>query len=233
MPDVPWYTYPFLLAPRRIAENLEVVERSGIVPKTPNLWQLSLGVVRMWHRVVFRSETVGMSRQGAVRNSWRARVLRRRPLRFPFLVAERAVAPLDLTGLMSRPDRTIRHLLGAHHDRDEFVYDLEILQCHPGRLKELRDRVAGVVSDDTAHARWLRDLVVYEGYHERLLAALDEALEHGLRVRPEIAEDPDYCFAAYLRWCAKQPETPGDTLRALRRGEYTAQHGVRVDTAPA
>ncbi len=227
MSEAVWYTYPFLLAPRRIAKNLEVVAASGLVEPIPNLWQLSLGVVRMWHRLAFRSETVGMSPGGVVRDSWRARLLRRRPLRFPFLLAERAVAPLDLTGLMSHPERTTRHLLGAHHDRDEFVYDLEILGCHPGRLEELRRRVAEIVDEDTPRARWMKDLVVFEGYHERLLAALDDILENGLRVRPVYAANPDYCFAAYLRWCAAQPATPGATLRALARGEYSAQHGLR------
>jgi hypothetical protein len=31
----------------------------------------------------------------------------------------------------------IRHLLGAHHDANQFVYDLELL-AHHGRLDELR-----------------------------------------------------------------------------------------------
>lgn len=215
----PLWARVLLLQPARIQDNLERVRRAGLVDRTPNLWQLGLGVVRMWHRLVFRSETVGTCTSHPVRSSLRARLLQYRPLRFPFLVAERAVAPLDLTGLASSPDRLIRHLLGAHHDGDQFVFDLEILSCYPGKLEELRAAVRAIVEEDSRRSRWLRDLTVYERYHENLHAAVERALAGDLSVAPDRTDDPDLTFSAYLRWCAAQPETPSATVRAWRRGE--------------
>lgn len=214
----PLWAHLLLLSPERIVENLDRVRRAGLVERTPNLWQLGLGVMRMWHRMVFRSDTIGTSTVHPVRPNPRARLLQYRPLRFPFLLAAGAVAPLDLTGLASSPDRLIRHLLGAHHDGEQFVFDLEILSCYPGKLEELAAAVRLVVERDTARHRWLRDLTVYERYHENLLAAVERALAGELQVAAEHAGDPDISFAAYLRWCAARPETPAATWQAWRRG---------------
>jgi hypothetical protein len=155
-----------------------------------------------------------------VRPSWRARLLEIKAIRLPFLLAERAVAPLDFTGMASPPEQVIRHLLGAHHDANQFVYDLELLALQ-GRLGELHAAVRDVVERDTARSRWLRDLTVFEGYHESLLAAVERALADGPAMTPDEARDPDISFAAYLRWCARQPETPAATLRAWREGRFS------------
>ena len=222
----PLWAYLILLQPRRIARNLSRVQRAGLVENPPNLWQLSLGVLRMWHRVLFRGDTVGTCKQFSSRPTWRARLLERKPLRLPFLLAERAVAPLDLTGLASEPERLIRHLMGAHHDGNQFVFDLEILSCHPGQLEELQRRVRALLAHDTWRSRWLRDLTVYENYHENLLAAVSRAVEHGIEISANDAGDPDISFSAYMNWCAAQPATPVETLAALRAGRYSFHRGV-------
>ncbi len=215
------YHRVLLLRPERIRESLERVERRGLVERVPNLWQVGLGVARMWHRLVFRSDTIGTCRTEPARRTLRARILALRPVRLPVLLAERAVAPLDFSGLASDPERIVRHLLGAHHDGLQLAYDLSILSCHDGWLERLRDRVRDVVESDTPRSRWLRDLVVFEGYHERLLAAVEEAIARGRVDVPEPeANDPDIAFEAYLAWCAAQPPTPRatwDALRALSR----------------
>ena len=90
----PWWSHALLLRPERIERNLERIRRAGMVERTPNLWQITLGVLRMWHRVIFRAETIGTCTD-PVRASLRARLLLHRPLRFPFLLAERVIAPLD------------------------------------------------------------------------------------------------------------------------------------------
>lgn len=95
---LPWYLYAILLLPRRVQARLEAVERLGVVERVPNLWQVALGVLRMAHRVVFRPASVGTCTTDPVRSTWRARLLAFRPLRFPFLVAERAIAPFDFSG---------------------------------------------------------------------------------------------------------------------------------------
>lgn len=216
-----------LLWPRRIEANLERLHRAGLIEEVPTLWQVKLGVLRMWHRVLFRRETIGTSKRDPVRPTLRARLLAFRPLRFPFLVAERAIAPLDFSGLASSPERIQRHLLGAHHDGSQLVYDLELLAAHPGALRQLGDRVRAVVEDDTPRSRWLRDLTVYEGYHERLREAVERAIEEGVVLSEDEARDPDISLTAYLRWCSRQPRTPEETWAAARIGVYSVAGGLR------
>ncbi len=220
----PW----LLLFPRRIAARLDEIRESGIVPRedVPNLWQIQLGIARMWHRVLFRPETIGTCTDFAPRKNWRARLLRFRPLRFPFLLRERAVHPLDFSGLASSPERIVSHLLGAHHDGIQFHYDFELLETHPEQLERVRQEAEAIV--DGAHPRgeWLRDLVVYERYHENLLDALKAYAEGDLEPPAERADDPDLLFAAYLRWCARQPATPAETIAALRTGSFTFAEGI-------
>jgi len=216
---VPWYVRLILLQPEAVLGNLERLRAAGAAAELPNAWQLCLGVLRMWHRLLYRPDTVGTCSGGTVRRTWRARLLEKKPLRLPFLLAERAVAPLDFTGLASSPDRVIRHLLGAHHDANQFVYDLELL-AHHGRLDELHAAVRDIVERDTPRSRWLRDLTVFEGYHEHLLAAVERALAEGPAMTADEARDPDISFGAYLRWCARQPATPAATLDAWRDGRF-------------
>ncbi len=215
----PWHAYLLLVNPHRVQQSLQKVAALGELERVPNLWQIELGVISMWHRVLFRSDTVGTSRSDPVRPSWRARALEWRPLRFPFLLREKAVAPLDFSGLVSSPERIISHLVGAHHDGAQFAYDLELLRLTPGALERALEATRSVTRSDSARSNWLRDLVVYEGYHERLEAALVEALRDGIALPPDQANDPDVAFGAYLRWCAKQPATPAETYAAWRRGE--------------
>jgi hypothetical protein len=205
----PWYVRALLPGAARIERSLERVRTAGIVSQTPTLSQIARGVLRMMHRLAFRSDTVGTCTSNPVRATWRARLLHFRPFRFPFLVAERAIAPFDLSGLASPPERVIRHLLGAHHDGVQFAYDLELLALWPGRLEELRAAVAGVVANDTPRTRWLRDLTVFEGYHEALLAAVDTALRGEPLLSASEAADPDLSLHAYLEWCASDAPIAG------------------------
>ncbi|MCA9628567.1 MAG: hypothetical protein KC766_12905 [Myxococcales bacterium] len=216
---IPWHAYVLLVNPRRVEEALDKIAAQGELERVPNLWQIELGVISMWHRVLFRSETVGTCKDDPVRDSWRAKLLQWRPLRFPFLLREKAIAPLDFSGLVSTPERIISHLLGAHHDRAQFAYDLELLRLTPGGLERALEATREVVSTDSARSRWLRDLVVFQGYHERLQAALEQALSEGVSYPEDQANDPDVAFGAYLRWCAKQPPSPEETYAAWRRGE--------------
>jgi hypothetical protein len=217
----PWHAYIVLLRPSRVAAALDAVRRSGIVPRVPTLWQIELGVMRMWHRLLFRPETIGVTETWPVRRDPWARFLERRWIRFPFLLREGSVVPWDLSGLLSTPARLMRHLLGTHHDGRQFVYDIEMLTAYPGSLDELRDRARDVVTHDTPRSRWLRNLCVYERYHETLLEVVERALAEGFALSPEEAADPDLSFRGYLDWCARQPATPRETWRAWRAGRFT------------
>jgi hypothetical protein len=204
---------------RGVEEGLARIRAAGIEP-VPNLWQVTLGVYRMWWRLLTRSETIGTS-EDPVRSTTRARLLYFRPFRFPFLLREQAVNPADFSGLASPPERIVRHLLGAHHDRNQFVYDLQLLSCFPGVLDDLLERAQRVVSGEDPRAEWLRDLVVHEGYHERLVDTIQRFKAGDDGLTEDEAADPDISFDAYLRWCASQPATPRETLTAIREGRIS------------
>lgn len=228
----PLYSYALLISPRRVRTNLEKARAAGIANESPNTWQLCLGVLRLWHRLLFRPETVGTSSGPPPRPTRRARLFENRALRLPALLREGAVAPWDFTGLFSSPARIIRHLLGAHHDRNQFVFDLQILAGHEGRLEELVERCRAVVEGSDPRAEWLRDLVVYEGYHESLLEAAKAARRGDFGLGAKEAADPDLSLSGLIAWCAAGPRTPAETVRALRRGEF--QLGPRkADNAAA
>jgi hypothetical protein len=219
--SVPWYLRVVLVRPRAVLGNLERIRAARLVPaaEIPTPFQLSLAVLRLWHRLLFRAETVGTCVEGSVRPTLRARVLAPRAVRLPVLLAHGAVVPLDFTGLASSPERLIRHLLGAHHDRNQFAFDLEILAAH-GRLEELRAAVRAVVSGADPRAAFLRDLAVYDGYHEALLAAVEAVLAGEPLVSADDARDPDVSFTACMRWCARAPATPAALLAAWRAGTF-------------
>lgn len=228
----PWHAYVTLLRPRRIARALDAIRAARIVDPVPTLFQVELGVLRMWHRILFRSETIGMTTEHPVRDDRWARLLERRWIRFPFLLREGSVVPWDLSGLLSTPERLMTHLLGTHHDGLQFVYDLQMLTAYPGALEELRARARAVVEQDTPRTRWLRNLCVYERYHETLLDEVERACAAAVELPPGEADDPDISFLAYLRWCAAQPATPRETWRAWRSGRFTLAPAPAVAVAP-
>lgn len=216
--DYPWYVRALLVDPDRVMTNLARMRERGVVSESPNPWQISLAVLRLWHRVLFRTETVGTC-AGPVRARLRARLLENRAVRLPALLASRAVIPFDFTGLRSAPERLIDHLLGAHHDRNQFVFDLELLSGH-GALDVLAERVAAILDDSDPRAAWLRDLTVYVGYHESLAAAVAHARAAGPAMTAAEASDPDLTLRGLVAWCARQPATPGETLAAWQAGTF-------------
>ncbi len=107
-----------------------------------------------------------------------------------------------------------------------FAYDLEMLSLIPGELEALRREVESLLAADTPRSRWLRDLAVYDGYHERLRDAVVRAMAGDFGLTAAERHDPDISFRGYLRWCARQPPTPGATLDAWRAGRFTVAGGV-------
>ncbi len=216
----PWWAWFLLWEPEQVMAGLERVRRARPLEPSPTLPQVWRGVMRMWGRVMFRSETVGTS-GNPVRAGWRARLLRFRAVRLPFLLAGRVVAPLDFSGLVSSPERIIRHLLGAHHQRHQLVYDLELLELHPGMLEALERAARDVVEHDTRRTRWLRDLCAFEGYHEELLDAVVRYRCGEALLPVERAMDPDLTLRGFLAWCAAQPDSSSSGRRWPREGEVS------------
>jgi hypothetical protein len=153
-------------------------------------------------------------------------LLSNRAIRLPVLLAQRVVFPLDMTGLANRPENVIRHLLGAHHDANQFVYDLEMLSIHQGQLEALHREVTALIDEGGRRLAWYRDLVVYEGYHEALKCAVERALRGDFAVAPDEVDDPDITFSAFMRWCAAQPSSLSETVRAVRRGRFAFPGGL-------
>jgi len=228
--SLPLFARWILVDPERIAEGLARLRAGGRVRRVPNEWQIFLGVLRMWHRMLFRSHTVGTS-SDPIRRSLRARLFAFRAIRFPFLLYERAIAPLDFSGLLSDRARILSHLLGAHHDRNQFAYDLEMLlasEAEPASVfDELLDRATDVIEGRSPRADFLRDLVVFEGYHEHLRQAARGAREGRFGLDDAERRDPDISFFAYMEWCASQPGDAPATLRAWREGRYSISEGIQ------
>jgi len=222
-----WHAWLLLLRPRRVQTLLARIAASG--RPAPCLWQVEMGILRMWHRMIFRGDTIGTCQHHPVRQGWRAWWLQFRLIRFPFLVWERAITPWDLSGFLSQRAQFIRHLLCAHHDGRQCIYDLQILSLNPGALVQLRTALLQIVEVDDARSRWVKDLCVYAHYHEELLAAVDAVLAGAEELDPVDAEDPDISFWAYLRWCRRQPESPAALWRAWRAGRFDWVEGIQVE----
>lgn len=220
---------PLLLRPRDAEARLRNFD-ALLTEDAPNPWQVQLGVVRMLHRVLFRSESIGTCADHPVRNTWRARMLHNRAMRLPVLVALRAVAPLDFSGLLSPTWRIQRHLLSAHHDGLQFVYDFELLATSPGALDEVRAHAEAIVSGRDPNAKAWRDVAIFERYHENLIAAID-AFKGGELELGDDVDNPDLTFFAFLRWCARQPSSADETLRLFQSGDYTIADGVETSAA--
>lgn len=218
---IPAGYYLLLFAPARIERRLRALEAAGVVERAPTLWQVWLGVLYMWSRVLWRPESIGLSDGAPVRDTPGARRYANRVRRFPGLLRARAVNPLDQVGLGSSTEHVIRHLLAAYHPGQNFLYDLQILAVEPGALEQLAVRARAVVQGAHPDAVWLRDLVVYEGYHERLLEAVEGWLARGRMGAGEA--HPDTTLPAFLAWCAAQPAGPAETWEALRAGRLALQ----------
>lgn len=204
----------------RVSVRLEQLHAHGVIEHKPNLWQLFTGVLYMYHRALYRPETIGMSGSGVVRDTARAQRLNKRVLRGPFLFAGRHVNPLDHTGLCSSTDHVIRHIVGAYHPGYNVAYDLQIIAGEVGALSRLASRLRGIADGTSDDAEWFRDLVVYQGYHAGVLAEVEAWIARDNADDPDrVHNHADATLPAFLRWCSLQPETPAGALRALRAGQ--------------
>jgi len=212
-----WFFRLALRNPERVEWHLERLYERGRIDAKPNLWQVTMGVGYMLHRMVFRPATIGLD-EAPVRSTWRAQVWQYRPLRFPFLLWHQAIDPLDLTGLAGSMERKHRHLVGAYHPGENALYDLECMTCDSEALGRLHDDVVEIIKGQTVRARFLQDLAVYEGYHARLLFLIHRAMAGDFAPAAGKEDHPDTTLRGFLRWCAAQPDTPEATLKALIEG---------------
>lgn len=203
--------------PERVLWHLDKLYEASRIDKKPNLWQVSMGVFYMVHRILFRSETIGVD-DSPVRSTVGARLLRYRPVRFPFLLLTGSIDPIDLTGLAGTAQRKHTHLVGAYHPGDNALYDLECIAFDKEAIRKIKDDVESILAEKTWRGRFLKDLTVYEGYHERLLGLIERALRDDYAPAADKVDHPDTTLRGFVRWCAAQPETPEKTLEVLMQG---------------
>ncbi len=210
-----------LYNPELVQKNLRLLYQHGHIEAVPNSWQVSMYVLYMWYRIVFRLDTVGTHATDKVRDTWRAKLWENRVIRVPFLIMEGALnGNYDSTGLGITVDRKMKHLVGAFHPEDNYIYDLALVASYPGKMEQLRRQVIEVLENDNDRTRFLKDLVVYEDYHERLLRAIDRVSSGDWSmVDPAKENNPDTSIANFAKWCLKQPKTPAETLQALLQGK--------------
>jgi hypothetical protein len=203
-----WWEAVLLGRAAAMRDAIDALVARGTIPRPLTGGELMYAQAYHRARLLFRSGTIGTSRR-ATRASLRARLLSWRVFRFPALIAEDALSLLDLTGLARRPDQLITHLLTAHHDQHQFHYDFELLAIHPGALDRLEGLAERVVRDDTPRTRWLRDLCVYDGYHEALLDAVRAWRADRLALTPEERVNPDITLTGFLRHCQSAAPVAG------------------------
>lgn len=216
--SAPFWARWILFDPIAVEDTLDLWRARHPGSPVPNLWQVCVGTVAMWHRIVFRSNTVGTCTD-PVRTTWRAALLRPRALRLLPLLWEHSIAPIAALGLDARPPRIIHHLLSAHHDVGQCAYDLELLSLFDGGLAKLRNELVAVIDESHPRARWLKDLCVYVGYHERLLKDVDDAIA-GVALDDAVKNDPDLSLSGTLAWCAAQPASPSNRSGQLWHARF-------------
>jgi hypothetical protein len=207
-----------LRRPDVVKQTLAALERRGDIDRVPTLWQVVLGAGYMRYRLAFRSDTVGVGGTPA-RTGWRPWLLDWRVIRLPFLLRERCIAPLEMTGLSLSPDFLERHLLAAYHRVDHGIYDLQLLSLHPGRLERLHVLAVDAAEGRTGRGRWLADLCVYQGYHRTLVGLVEQAMAGDFSSADQQIPS-DASLGGWLRWCVHQPTTPTSTWAAWQSGQF-------------
>lgn len=200
-----------------LAERLAVFIDGGLVTELPNRWQILQGELEMWPWVLSDDVTDEVRYAGA-------------PLGHPILRQPLIFATVGLdhlavgTGLSSALGSVCTHLHFTHHQGMP-VWDLQLVQTHPGGLHELQRATEALISGNTrsdrsrlARLRWI--LPEPETYLERFLGSdgwiaradrldYDDPVELGLGMPPQF-----FSLSAFMRHCATaHPEhTPVSAL---------------------
>ena len=69
-------------------------------------------------------------------------------------------------------------------------------------LEELENKVRAVASGVDSKSRWLRDLAIYDGYHDSLLNLVTRMRRGEELLTVDERNDPDISFRGFLDWCA-------------------------------
>ncbi len=217
---IPWVYYLLLHNPRLLQKNLGLLKERGHIQEIPTLWQVVQGISHMWRFTVANVDAIGTSQEAPVRDNPRAHLLKNQFIRFFALMAEGSINPLDRTGLALTPKRKMRLVLVTFHATGEMaqtvIYDLQLLDCYPGALKTLGQRLEKLLKQPDARDEWIKDMAVYEGYHEDLVPVVKRCLKGDFVVHvPTQREGDDYTVTSFVERCLGFPPTPAETLEKL------------------
>lgn len=180
-----------------IEERLGFFVEHGWLERVPSAWQVRVGWMAML------PITLGESSRERERSrlNWMAKI----PTRVGFQVLYEPRQLLPDTGLGQRPEQIVGHLLSVYHEDAFLGYDLQLLHSHEGGLALLRERAAEVVSSTSRWSPYLRQLVSWPGYHERLMALATKA-ESFEYPDPEDLDPRFVSLVGFARWCAELPD---------------------------
>lgn len=199
--------------PKLLQKNLRLLKERGHIREIPTLWQVFQGMAQQWWYTVNNLETLGHDFENPIRDSIGAKLLQPHAMRFLPLMIEGAINPADRTGLALTPERKMRHILGTHHPPETVIYDLQLLDCYPGALDTLRAKLVAIIEGDDFKSRWLKDLVVYEGYHESILPTVDRAIAGDFSVSLPPRPGDDFTVGSFAERCLACPPKPDGTIR--------------------
>ncbi len=220
-PPVPPIFHVLLHNPELLQQHLRMLHEQGFTTGVPNLWQVYQHWALSVARAFKRGKVPGMDPDAPVRDTPGAQLLQFPAIRFWGLLFEGAINPWDYTGLALTPQRKMKHVMGAYHFDHTFIYDLEVIALYPGALEQLRDQCLEVLNRDTARTRWLRDLTVYEGYHENLLRCVERCLAGDFSVPDDLKDDRSVKVSYFVEDALALPQTPEATLQAILSGKLT------------
>ena len=206
------------MSPETLARRLAPFRTTGRIPVLPTRWQIFQGELQMWAWVISTDVTEEARYTGApLAHPWA-----RQPVIFY------TIGPDHLrigTGMGARPESTAAHLHFTFH-RGLPVWDLQVLQSHPGGLSLLRDQTEQMLAEQSPWARrrmrrlrWI--LPQPEAYLSRFLGeegwiARAEALDYGDNPDPGAIPDEFHSVVAFMEHCAQSfPEQPSHHERAV------------------
>ncbi|MBS1122600.1 MAG: hypothetical protein H6Q90_4828 [Deltaproteobacteria bacterium] len=128
-----------------LAQRLSVFLRAGLVRQIPSRWQQIQGTVEMAPYVASLDATEERWYRGAL--------LGHPVLRQPLILSQVGIDHLRIgSGLGAKLESVCRHLQLTHH-RGMPVFDLQVIQTHPGGLEVLRLSLEASLAEATPKAR--------------------------------------------------------------------------------
>jgi len=171
----------------------------GATSGIPSTWQLKVGWMAMLPITLSESER----ERRRSRRTWMGQI----PIRVPLQLLYNPHQLAADTGITRSAAHIVRHLLSVYHEDAFLGYDLQLLRSHPDGLALLRREAQKVVDGRTAWAPYLRRLVGWPEYHQRLIE-LAEAAERDDYPDPLDLDTRFVSLVGFAEFCCTMPDWP-------------------------